>query len=239
MDVLLVLRSLPSSEKILWPQKSSKVFHTTNVFFSKKFIQQGSAPLLLMISHSSQTSNHICWILSKNFMILQKINRKLTPVKSFFMLLAVNYLGHEIGFNTIKPVQSNIAANHKHFSLTTKIELMSSIGTKNFYLKLIDKLHDNIKCQYHRLPDDVKFHWKIETETPLQQNEISIKRNVTPTLAHTNLTFFIAVDSSLFGVGCVLFRMKQAKIKGILDVNSYVSWFCTTHEGNSVLLIVN
>ena len=34
---------------------------------------------------------------------------KLALEKSFFVLLTVNYLGHQIGFNTIKPSQSKLA----------------------------------------------------------------------------------------------------------------------------------
>ena len=37
-----------------------------------------------------------------------KENLKLAPEKSFYMLLKVKFLGHEIGNNTIKPIPSNI-----------------------------------------------------------------------------------------------------------------------------------
>ena len=42
--------------------------------------------------------------------IVTKENLKLAPEKSFFMLLKVKYLGHEIGNNTIKPIPSKIEA---------------------------------------------------------------------------------------------------------------------------------
>ena len=37
-------------------------------------------------------------------------NLKLAPEKSFYMLLKVKFLGHEIGNNTIKPIPSKIDA---------------------------------------------------------------------------------------------------------------------------------
>ena len=40
-------------------------------------------------------------------------NLKLAPEKLFFMLLKVKFLGHEIGYNTIKPIHSKIAVKHK------------------------------------------------------------------------------------------------------------------------------
>ena len=44
------------------------------------------------------------------------------------MLLKVNFLGHEFGYNTMKPIHSKIAAFHKIPSPTGKVALMSFIG---------------------------------------------------------------------------------------------------------------
>ena len=61
-----------------------------------------------------------------------KHNLKLAPEKSLFMLLKVNFLGHEIGYNTIKRIPSKVAAIHKLPSPTGKIALISFIGALNF-----------------------------------------------------------------------------------------------------------
>ena len=58
---------------------------------------------------------------------------KLAPENSFFMLLKIKFLGHEIGYNTIKPIYSKIAAIHKIPSPTGKVALMCFIGALNFY----------------------------------------------------------------------------------------------------------
>ena len=42
--------------------------------------------------------------------IVIKANLKFAPEKLFYMLLKVKFLGHEIGNNTIKPIQSKIEA---------------------------------------------------------------------------------------------------------------------------------
>ena len=70
---------------------------------------------------------------------------KLAPEKPFFMLLKVNLLGHEIGYNTIKPIHSKLAAFHKIHSPTGKVVLMSFVGALNFYIKFIEKLLVNLK----------------------------------------------------------------------------------------------
>ena len=51
------------------------------------------------------------------------------------MLLKVKFLRHEIGYSTIKPFHSKIAAIHKIPSATGKVALMSFIGALNFYTK--------------------------------------------------------------------------------------------------------
>ena len=76
-------------------------------------------------------------------------NLKLAPEKSFYMLLKVKFLEHEIGNNTIKPTPS-------------KIEPF--LGSVNFYSKFVEKLHINLKPLYTLLHDDVKFQWTPELE---------------------------------------------------------------------------
>ena len=61
------------------------------------------------------------------------------------MIVKVNFLGHEIGYNIIKPIDSKIAAIHKLPSPTGKVVLMSSIVALNFHTKFIEKLHINLK----------------------------------------------------------------------------------------------
>ena len=51
----------------------------------------------------------------------------------FFLLLKVKNLGYDIGYNTIKPIQSKIAARHQFSSPTGKVALLSFIGALNFY----------------------------------------------------------------------------------------------------------
>ena len=74
------------------------------------------------------------------------------------MLLTLKYLGLDIGFNTFKQIKSKTNAIHKILYLTTKIELMRSIGSMNFYSKSIDKLYANMEPFYELLKDHSNFH---------------------------------------------------------------------------------
>ena len=80
------------------------------------------------------------------------------------MLLKVKFLGHEIGYNTIKPIHSKIAAIHKIPSPTGKVALMSFIGALNFYTKFIEKLHINLKPFYDLLHENNPWNGQTNTK---------------------------------------------------------------------------
>ena len=98
--------------------------------------------------------------------IISKTNNlKLAPEKTFFMLLKVKFLGHEIGYNTIKPIHSKIAAIHKILSPTGKVALMSFIGALNFYTKFIEKLLITLKPFNDLLHGKTPWKWTDEHES--------------------------------------------------------------------------
>ena len=107
--------------------------------FFKTLIEQGFALVyiddILLLSDSKE---HMFQLIEQLHIFSTKNNLKLATEKSFFMLLKVKFLGHEIGYKTIKPIHSKIAAIHKLPSPTGKVALMSFIGALNFYTKFIE-----------------------------------------------------------------------------------------------------
>ena len=71
-----------------------------------------------------------------------------------YMLLKVKFLGHEIGYTTIKPIHSKVDAIHKIVSPTGNIALLTFIGALHFYTKFIEKLHINRKPFYDLLHEN-------------------------------------------------------------------------------------
>ena len=79
-------------------------------------------------------------------LISTKHNLKLAPEKSFFILFKVKFLGHKIGYYTIKPKHSSkVDTIHKIPSPTSKVTLMTLIGELSFNRKFNEKLHLNLK----------------------------------------------------------------------------------------------
>ena len=90
------------------------------------------------------------------------------------MLLKVKFVGHEIGSKSIKPIHSKPAAIHKVPSPTGKVALLSFIGALNFYTKIIQKLHNNIKPFYDLLHENTPWKWTEEHETLFQKLKMSL-----------------------------------------------------------------
>ena len=113
--------------------------------FFETLIEQGFALVyiddFLLLSNSKE---HMFQLIEQLHTISTRNNLKLAPEKFFFMLLNVQFLGLEIGYNTIEPIHSKIAAIHKIPSPTGKVALMSFIGALNFYTKFFEKLHINL-----------------------------------------------------------------------------------------------
>ena len=105
----------------------------------KTLIEQGFALVyiddILLLSDSKE---HMFQLIEKLHNLSTKNNLKLAPEKSFFMLLKVKFLGHEIGYNTLTPIHSKTAAVLKIFYPTGKAALMSFLGALNFYTKFIE-----------------------------------------------------------------------------------------------------
>ena len=155
-------------------------------------------------------------------LINTKHNLKLAPEKSFFMLLKNRVLGHEIGYNTIKPIHSKIAANHKIPSPTRNVALMSFIGALNFYTKYIEKLHINLKPFYDLLHENNPWKWTDEHETLFHKLPMSLTAKTELTIPNTKHPFFITVDASLIGLGAVLFQLNEDKKMNVISYNSRI-----------------
>ena len=191
--------------------------------FFKTLIEQGFALVyiddILLLSDSKE---HKFQLIEQLHLISTKHNLKLAPEKSFFMLLKVKFLGHEIGYNTIKPIHSKIAAIHKIPSPTGKVALMGFIGALNFYTKFIEKLHINLKPFYDLLHENTPWKWTDEHESLFQKLKMSLTSETELTIPNTKHPFFITVDASLIGLGAVLFQLNEQNKMKVISYNSRI-----------------
>ena len=120
---------------------------------------------------------------------LHKIATKenLAPEKSFYILLKVKFLGHEIETNTNKPIPSKIESIKR--IPKEKKDVMQFLGSVNFYSKFIEKLHTNLKPLYTLLHGDVKFQWTPELEKIFQDVRNSMTAETELTIPNTKHPF--------------------------------------------------
>ena len=154
--------------------------------------------------------------------IATRENLELAPEKSFYMLLKVKFLGHQIGNNTIKPIPSKIEAIKRIPSPKEKKDVMQFLGSVNFYSKFIEKLHKDLKPLYTLLHDDIKFQWTPELEKIFQDVKNAITADTELTIPDTKHPFFITVDASLFGLRAVLFQMNETNKMKVISYNSRI-----------------
>ena len=174
---------------------------------------------ILLLSNSKE---HMFQLIEQLHIISTKNNIKLAPEKSFFMLFEVKFLGHETGYNTIKPIHSKITAIHKIPSPTGKVALMSFIGALNFYTKSIEKLHINLKPFYDLLHENTPWKWTEDRERLFQTLKTSLTSDTELTIPNTKHPFFITVDASLIGLGAVLFQLNEQNQMKVFSYNSRI-----------------
>ena len=231
----ITLTSFSSGDKLyafthgFYGLKGLPNFFTKQMYsFFQKLIDQGFALVyiddILLLAH---TKPHMLTLIEQLHQICQTNNLKIAPEKSFYILLTVKFLGHEIGNNTIKPVSSKVDALHKLKTPTSKTELMRFIGSMNFYSKFINKLHISLKPFYTLLHDDIPFEWTPDLDKLFNQIKLSLSKEAELAIPNTTHPFYITVDASLIGLGAVLF---QPNSKNKMQIISYNSRILTTQE---------
>ena len=154
--------------------------------------------------------------------IATKGNIKLAPEKSFYMLLKVKFLGHEMGNNTIKSIPSKIEAIKRITSPKEKKDVMQFLGSVNFFSKIIGKLHIDLKPLYTLLHDDGNFQWTSKLEKVFQDVKNKMTTETELSIPYTKHPFFITVDASLVGLGAVLFQMNEENETRVISYNSRI-----------------
>ena len=135
------------------------------------------------------------------------------------MLPKVKFLGHEMGYTTIKSIHSKIAAIS---SPTGKVPLMCFIGALNFHTNLFEKLHINLKPFYDLLHENTPWKWTDEHGRSFQTLKTLLTSDRKLTVPNTTHPFFITVDASLIGLGACYFHYDEQNQLKIISYNSRI-----------------
>ena len=185
--------------------KGLPIFFTKQMStFFKTLIEQGFALVyiddVLLLSNSKE---HMFQLIEQLHTTSTENNLKLAPEKSFFMLLKVKLLRHEIGYNT-----NRFSLAGFHCFISTPNLLKNYILTSNHF-----------KIFHMKIPP---WKWTDQHETLFQELKTSLTSETELTIPNTKHPFCITVDASLIGLGVVLLQLCEENKMKVMSYNSRI-----------------
>jgi hypothetical protein len=138
------------------------------------------------------------------FSRIRKYNLKLQPDKCEFLRTEVNYLGHVITEDGVRPDSKKVEVIQNFPQPTTTKKLKSFLSMASYYRKFIADF-SKIATPLHRLlKKDVKFEWTSDQENAFQR--LTQKLISPPVLQYPDFTqeFVLTTDASHEGIGAIL-----------------------------------
>lgn len=135
---------------------------------------------------------------------MRKNTLKLQPDKCEFLRREVNYLGHVISENGVKPDPRKIEAVEKFPVPTTTKQLKGFLGLAGYYRRFVP-MFSKIAAPLHKLlKKDIKYEWGSAQENAFQSLKQKLMRE--PILQYPDFSkeFVVTTDASNDGVGAVL-----------------------------------
>ena len=155
--------------------------------------------------------------------VLRAINEegfKLKLTKCRFARSSVNYLGHTISRNQIRPIFDGLKAIRECPRPQTASEVRRFLGKVNYYNRFIENCTNKMEPLHQLLRTGVVFEWTEEREKAFQELKDYMCSQPVLQLYDPNKLIYIYSDASGVGVGAV---MKQEDEQGILHPVSYFS----------------
>ena len=113
----------------------------------------------------SQTRSEMFTIINEYHTLLRKAGLKAAPVKTFFFLKKVKFLGHVISPDEIQPIAKRVDALRNLKSPQGKRYVMKILGCLGFYSCYIMNLQVDSQPFYDLIKVSTPFHWTEEHET--------------------------------------------------------------------------
>ena len=145
---------------------------------------------------------------------------KLKFNKCKFAQLSVNYLGHTISHDCVKPLIDRVEAIQKFPRPTTTTAVRQFLGKLNYYHRYIEDCARKLAPLHRLLRTHSKFEWTEECDQVFNEMKTYLTRE--PILATFNpeKESFVFTDASKAGMGAVL---KQTQDDGHPAPEAYFS----------------
>ncbi|UYV73515.1 hypothetical protein LAZ67_10003901, partial [Cordylochernes scorpioides] len=162
-------------------------------------------------------------VLKTIFVRLQKHNIKLKREKCEFLRREIQYLGHLIKEDGIRPLEDKIQGLQKAKSPTNVSELRSFLGLVNYYGKFIPNLPELLEPLHKLLKKNSYWKWTGECEEAISECKRRITSEKVLVPYDATLPLSLATDASQIGVGAVLSHVIEGQEKPIMFASRTLS----------------
>ncbi|XP_055916618.1 uncharacterized protein K02A2.6-like [Eupeodes corollae] len=162
----------------------------------------------------------------KLFKVLKRLNDhkvRINLAKCVFLKPTVEYLGHIIGKNEVRPNPKKVEAITKAPCPTNVKELQSYLGLLNFYRRFIPDLSGKLRSMYNLLQKNTKFVWNKSCQEEFNRSKELIVKNNVLELYDKDKPIIISTDASPYGVAAVLLHVVEGVEKPVLFASSTLS----------------
>lgn len=157
-----------------------------------------------IIIYAHSISDHSAVKLQAVFDRLRTFNLKLHPSKCSFMRKEVNYLGHVITDQGVKPNPQKIQSVVNFPIPTNEKEVKSLLGLSGYYRRFVPGYGRIAKPLTSLLKKDVPFKWTDLCQASF--DELKSILTTEPLLQYPDFSrpFNLTCDASIYAIGCVL-----------------------------------
>ena len=135
---------------------------------------------------------------------LERAGLRLNRTKSVFMLPSIQYLGHVISAEGIKPSQEKVCALLEAPSPTNTQQLRSFLGAVNYYRRFISNLSTILAPLNQLLQQGRKWSWGKEQELAFAEAKKQLTSTQVLTHYDPQKPLVLSCDASPYGVGAVI-----------------------------------
>lgn len=143
------------------------------------------------------------------FNALRNENIKLKYEKCEFFKSEVDFLGHRIGSNRIKPLSDNIEAIIKFNKPSNIKEVQRFIGKINFYHKFLPNAPKLLEPLYNLLRKGEQFNWNDQAEESFNKVKDYLSKYPILRIYNPKKECYLYTDACKIGVGAVLKQIQE------------------------------
>ena len=151
--------------------------------------------------------------------VLGKLNEaglRLKREKCAFMLNSVEYLGHNISADGLRPIEEKIRAIAEAPAPRNVAQLCSFLGLVNYYGKFLPQLSSTLSPLYKLLQKHAKWIWEPDQEKSFRSAKTQLTSSCLLVHFDPDKELILSCDASPYGLGAVLsHRMEDGSDKPV------------------------